>query len=191
LQQRTDLLEPLLELYHLVSEWERFAEATNSKLAAWAHARTPEERSDAVIELVSASHLQMPRAYDAAWRIGMRGTDSGDAVEHRDKLELRDLIAIYAPDLENQFSHVMRLRVEQLQHLQDLANLHDPTVGAEVGLQQALWVWSENYLLKGDIAEDTEQLLQDFERSGKELSELRREIASFISTHWDPKDVTL
>ena len=41
-----------------------------------------------------------------------------------------------------------------------------------------------------EFYEVNEQDLRDFERSGEQLSELRREIASFIRTHWDPKDVT-
>jgi hypothetical protein len=40
------------------------------------------------------------------------------------------------------------------------------------------------------FCEVNEQDLRDFERLGEQLSELRREIASFITTHWDPKDVT-
>src|SRR5215211_4061841 len=71
LQQRTDLLKPLLELYHRVSEWERFAKVTNSKLAAWFHARTQEERSTAASQVLYASSLQYVRAVDGGSWIGV------------------------------------------------------------------------------------------------------------------------
>jgi hypothetical protein len=188
LQQRTDLLKPLLELYHLVSEWERFAKTTNSKLAAWFHAGTDEERSAAAREVVYAMAPQRIHAVDSGRTIGLN-VDPSLIIEERDESELRDLIAIYAPDLEDQFRQVIRLRVGQLRRLQEeLINELDPVrAGDDVKLLYALQEWADKNFW---FVEFDKQTLRDFERSANQLSELRREIASFIKTHWDPKDVT-
>jgi hypothetical protein len=185
LQQRTDLLKPLLELYHRVSEWERFAKATNSKLATWFHARTQEESSTAASQFLHAIGDQQIEAVASGRAMGV-DVDAGETIEHRNELELRDLIAIYAPDLEDQFRQVIVLRVEQLRRLQEFVNELDPT-REEGELNSALRLWTDYPLRPVEI---NEQVLRDFERSGNQLSDLRREIASFIETHWDPKDVT-
>jgi hypothetical protein len=187
LQQRTDLLAPLLELYHLVSEWERFAKVTNSKLAAWFHARTQEERSTAASQLSYASVAQEIRAGDSG-RVIRVDVDVDETIEHRNEVEIRDLIAIYAPDLEDQFRRVLSLRVGQLRRLQEYVNELDPARARDAAhLQLALQEWSDYPLWSIRV---NEQLLRDFERSANQLSELRREIASFIKTHWDPEDIT-
>jgi len=185
LQQRTDLLKPLLELYHRVSEWERFAKATNSKLATWFHARTQEESSTAASQFLHAIGDQQIEAVASGRAMGV-DVDAGETIEHRNELELRDLIAIYAPDLEDQFRQVIVLGVEQLRRLQEFVNELDPT-REEGELNSALRLWTDYPLRPVEI---NEQVLRDFERSGNQLSDLRREIASFIETHWDPKDVT-
>jgi hypothetical protein len=185
LQQRTDLLKPLLELYHRVSEWERFAKATNSKLATWFHARTQEESSTAASQFLHAIGDQQIEAVASGRAMGV-DVDAGETIEHRNELELRDLIAIYAPDLEDQFRQVIVLGVEQLRRLQEFVNELDPT-REEGELNSALRLWTDYPLRPVEI---NEQVLGDFERSGNQLSDLRREIASFIETHWDPKDVT-
>jgi hypothetical protein len=185
LQQRTGLLKPLLELYHRVSEWERFAKATNSKLATWFHARTQEESSTAASQFLHAIGDQQIEAVASGRAMGV-DVDAGETIEHRNELELRDLIAIYAPDLEDQFRQVIVLRVEQLRRLQEFVNELDPT-REEGELNSALRLWTDYPLRPVEI---NEQVLRDFERSGNQLSDLRREIASFIETHWDPKDVT-
>jgi hypothetical protein len=197
LQQRTDLLKPLLELYHRVSEWERFAKATNSKLSAWFHARTPEESSATASQVLFAAHAQHSRAVDSGWWLEV-DVDTDETIEHRDELEFRDLIGIYAPDLEDQFRRVMSLRVGQLRRLQEFVNEPDPAEldyyllerekKEELKLHLALLEWTDDpdpYPVRVN-----EQLLRDFEHSANQLSELRREIASFIKTHWDPKDIT-
>jgi len=176
-----------LELYRLVKEWERFAKATNSKLAKWVHASTPDERTEAAREVLFAGGPQAARAYDVARAAGF-DTDLVDAPEYRDKLDLHDLIAIYAPDLEDQFRHVVTLRMEQLQFLQEVAIIHDPEVGLE-GLQEAVRAWTDD--ARDSLLDVTEQDLRDFERSEKLLPELRREVASFVGTHWELRDVTL
>jgi hypothetical protein len=187
LQQRTDLLTPLLELYHLVREWERFAKVTNSKLAAWVHATTPEQRSTAARSAAEATGTQKVIIHDIATDTGFNLTPR-DTVEYRDKLGLSDLIAIYASDLEDQFRHVMRWRVEQLQSLQEFVNTRTPMSSADDLADIFDWAWTGRS--HHEFFEADEQDLRDFERSGEQLSELRREIASFIQTHWDPKDVT-
>lgn len=72
--------------------------------------------------------------------------------------------------------------------MQEAANIHDPEVELE-GLQEAVRAWTDD--ARDSLLDVTEQDLGDLERSGKLLSELRREIASFIGTHWELRDVTL
>jgi hypothetical protein len=72
--------------------------------------------------------------------------------------------------------------------LQEAANIHDPEVELE-GLQEAVRAWTDD--ARDSLLDVTEQDLRDFERSEKLLPELRREIASFVGTHWELRDVTL
>ena len=163
LQQRTDLLKPLLELYHRVSEWERFAKATNSKLTAWFHARTPEERSTAASQVLFACSVQYVRVVDGGrWIYG--DVDADENIEHHDKIELRDLIAIYAPDLEDKFGRVMSLRGGQLRSLQGLVRKEAHEDGLIFAFQELV----DNQPLSAIPI--NEQFLRDFERSGNQLS---------------------
>lgn len=191
LEQQVDLIEPLLELYRLVGEWERFAEVTNVKLAQLAHASTPDELYKAAQEAIHASGPQTARVYDVAFVAGV-DTDLVDTPEFRDKLDLRDLISIYAPDLEDSFRQIVKLRLEQLRFLQEVANkitsMDNRKVDAHA-LAEVVIAWTDDYPRSFGVV--TEQNVRDFEYSKTLLAELRRKIALFIRTHWDPKDITI
>jgi hypothetical protein len=194
LEQRTDLLEPLLELYHRVGKWIAFAEVTNDALRKYRRAATRDERFQAAQEALGAAIAQADVGATAVVHVGFPEAGRHEA-EHEDRLTFRDLLTIYAPDLEEHFRQVVEVRMEQLEALRRQAkrvamSRNVSSQQSAMDMQDVLTYWVDNPDILG---KDTisEKDLEDFERSKDLLIETQRELASYIRDRWDIKDINL
>ena len=120
LEQRIDVKDALMDLLHLVREWERLAERTNQSLLEWISKEKTEDELLYRQELRETAQMQIGSAAGIASFMGLSEdyfAYQKQTSTHPERSTLADLFHVYAPDLESDVRKVLDIRLTQLQIL--------------------------------------------------------------------------
>jgi hypothetical protein len=176
LKERMDVLDALIDLLHVLRAWADAAAHTDAALSSWLKTkRSPEAEKI----LRGAIERQYHPAMDAQWRFRPQRQSRKDESQTRKhvgpaRASLSDVLYAYAPEFEAEFAKVLAERNEVLASFER----------KRPGLLRR-WFGSPY------TAEAAYIDRQKFERTTSNLRRATRQLADFIATHFDPKDVSI
>jgi hypothetical protein len=180
LKERMDVLDALIDLLHVLRAWADAAAHTDAALSSWLKTKRSPEAERKLRGAVIAQHHP---AQDAQWRFRPQRQSRKDESQSRKdvgpaRASLSDVLYVYAPELEAEFAKVLAERNEVL------ASFERERPGF-------LRRWAGALAPSDRTAEAAYIDLQEVRQTTSNLQRATRQLAEFIATHFDPKDVSI
>jgi len=185
---RTDVQDALLQLLHLLREWQRAAQLTNWLLMDWLDKGKPgnyEQLNNAIsLQYHAVEHVLYATGYPSLHH-DLSGKKKPKKKRKGDRTMLTALF-VYAPEIEWLISQIIDQRLDLLTQLrEEIETKADPS-----GLNRVVKRLTNDSSVSV-FAEFTPTELQKFQDSLERLEELNNRIAFFIADNFALKDVTV